>query len=139
LHKINASLSGQHNWHMFHLTLSPGPNGVNHQTKRYRFTFFSTFFFIAEFCLFCRKGKSSVLTGQPFFVLHMTNKNHYAGNSYLFYGAKIIIPLRILPYTIATSTMSFPPPCDQELIMCTYPPPRCRRRHATAKLPPPQR
>ncbi len=39
----------------------------------------------------------------------MTNKNHYAGNPYLFYGAKIIIPLRILPYTIATSTMSFPP------------------------------
>ncbi len=45
-----------------------------------------------------------------FFVLHMMNKNYYAGNPYLFYGAKVILPPRILPYTIATSTMSSPPP-----------------------------
>ncbi len=52
-----------------------------------------------------------MLTGQPFyFVLHMTNKNYYAGNPYLFFGAKIILPPRILPYTIAPNTLSSPPP-----------------------------
>ena len=40
----------------------------------------------------------------------MTNKIYYAGNPYLFYGAKIILHPRILPYTNSTSTMSSPPP-----------------------------
>ena len=38
----------------------------------------------------------------------MTNKIYCAGNPYLFYGTKIILPPRILLYTIATSTMSSP-------------------------------
>ena len=43
---------------------------VRRLTNIYRFTFFfHLFFLIADFCLFCRKGKSSVLTGQPFFLL----------------------------------------------------------------------
>jgi hypothetical protein len=37
--------------------------------------FFSTFFYIANFCLFCRKGKSSVVTAQPFFVAPTCHHN----------------------------------------------------------------
>ena len=32
---------------------------------------FHLFIFIANFCLFCRKGKSSVVTAQPFFLLFL--------------------------------------------------------------------
>ena len=72
--------------------------------------FFSTFFSSLISVSFVEKVNPRCLQVNLFFVLHMTNKNYYAGNPYLFYGAKIILPPRILPYTIATSTMSFAPP-----------------------------
>jgi hypothetical protein len=76
------------------------------ETNIYRITFFFHLFFIADFCLFCPKGKSSVLAAQLFFVLPpRVITIYYAGNPYLSYGAKIILPPRILPST------QFPPPC----------------------------
>ena len=65
--------------------------------------FFSTFFcFIANFGLFCRNGKSSVVTAQPFLLLPpRVITIYHAGNPYLCYGAKIILP----PPT------QYPPPC----------------------------
>jgi len=63
-------------------------------------------FFIANFCLFCQNGKSPVVTAQPFFLLPpRVITIYYAGNPYLSYGTKIILPPRILPST------QFPPPC----------------------------
>jgi hypothetical protein len=54
-------------------------------------------FFIANVPLFCQKGKSSVLTADPFFILYLSLPSfYYAGNPYfsLFgYGTKIYPPL----------------------------------------------
>ena len=70
-------------------------------------TFFSNFFFIANFSLVCRKCKSSVVTAQPFFLFPpCVITIYYAGNPYLCYGAKIILP----PPTQYPPSMSFPPP-----------------------------
>ena len=69
--------------------------------------FVSTFFFIANFCLFCRKGKSSVVTAQPFFLFpRRVVTIYYAGNPYLCYGAKIILP----PPTQYPPSCLSPPP-----------------------------
>ena len=74
-------------------------------------------FFIANLCLFCRKGKSSVLTAQPFLLLHLCLSSlYYAGNPYLSifgYGTKIRRPsvsVSSVPTSASLTTiMSFPP------------------------------
>jgi len=55
------------------------------EANGYKFTFFSHFFFIANFCLFCRKGKSSVVTAQPFFSAFLG----YSSLHLVRFGAKI--------------------------------------------------
>ena len=73
-----------------HLLLKVVPLGGG-----YRSTLFFRFFFIANFCLFCKKGNSSVLTAQPFLLLcSCLSSFYYTGNPCLLsifeYGAKII-------------------------------------------------
>ncbi len=73
--------------------------------------FFSPFFLIADFCLFCRKGKSSVLTGQPFFCCPHVHHNLLCWESLLILWRQDNSPSAYPPlHTISTSTMSFPPP-----------------------------
>ncbi len=106
----------------------------------YRFTFFPLFFLIADFCLFCRKGKSLVLTGQPFFVHHMTNKIYYAGNPYLFYGANIILPPRILKIHNISCRCRTVALCHRRSIRAAataLPPLRCAPPPRFVLLPPP--
>ncbi len=83
------------------------------KTNIYRFIFFfHLFFLIAYFCLFCRKGKSSVLTGQPFlFVAPACHHNLLCWESLLILWCQDNSPSAYPPlYTISTSTMSSPPP-----------------------------
>ena len=79
------------------------------EAEGYRFTFFfHLFFFIANFCLFFRKGKSSAVTAQlTFFFFPRVITIYYAGNPYLCYGAKIILPP---PTQYPPSCLSPPPP-----------------------------
>jgi hypothetical protein len=66
-------------------------------------------FFIANFCLFCQKGKSSVLTALPFFCLFLSPSSfYYAGNPYsslLWIWRQYISSLHIC----ISTTMSLPP------------------------------
>jgi hypothetical protein len=75
----------------------------------YSFTFFFHLFFIANFCLFCQKGKSLVLTALPFFCLFLSPSSfYYARNpysSFLWIWRQYISSLRIH----VSTTMALPP------------------------------
>ncbi len=61
----------------------------------YCFTFFSPFF-ISNFCLFCQKGKSSVLTALPFFVCFCLRPFLLCWESLLFFSLDLA-PIHFLP------------------------------------------
>jgi hypothetical protein len=91
-----------------------------HYANGSSFTFFSTFFFIANFCLFCQKGKSSVLTALPFCLFVFVSVLFLLCWESLLFFSLDLAPIHFLPLH---------PHLDHHV---PPPPPLCPRRRQYA-------